>query len=329
MEPLRITIACGDYDRTLPLRDGRVKPQRIDLNYIVMEPSRLFPEMLRFKSFEASELSLSAYLATLCRPAPPFIAMPIFPLRSFRHSNLYVRDDSGIERAGDLKGKRVGIHDYFSTAAIWIRGFLEHDYGVAPKEVRWHTGALESGKHGSYRSFSCPDGVCVEEIPPEKNLNDMLLRGELDALVSLPIPSSFAAGAPNVKRLFPNYKETEKEYYLKTKVIPIMHILVLRRDIYERHPWVASCLTEAFEEAERLCFRSLRQSSAPRYPLHWFLAEVEEEQRIFGEGLWPQGIEANRLTLETLIRYAFEQGAIDRLLSLHELFAPNTLERAA
>jgi len=320
MGKLQLTFACGNYDRTQALRDGRVQPDGIDLNYLALTPPQLFPRMLEHREFEASELSLSGFLKSCCRDNPPFIAIPVFPSRAFRHSILYVNTDSGIDRPQDLKGKRLGASEYSSTASVWVRGILQHEYGVHLDEIHWLITEPPKGRDVA------PGRGKFEIAPAGKDLIQMLSSGEIDALMSLHPVLSSVPGNQKVRRLFPNFKEVEKEYYLKTKIIPIMHIVVLRSDIYERYPWAATSLYRAFQEAKNLCLDSMLTAGAPPITLHWFLAELEEERELFGDDLYPYGLEPNRHVLETLISYAREQGMIDRSLEVESLFASETLK---
>lgn len=322
MGKLQITLGCGNYDRTQALRDGRVQPEGIELNYLALTPPQLFPRMLEHREFEASELSLSGFLKSRCRDNPPFIAIPVFPSRAFRHSILYVNTDSGIDRPQDLRGKRLGATEYTSTASVWVRGILQHEYGVHSEDIHWLITEPPQGRGGPRPASGRGS---VEILPPGKNLTPMLVSGEIDALMSLHPVLSSVQGNPKLRRLFPNFKEVEKEYYLKTKIIPIMHVVVLRSDVYERYPWAATSLYNAFQEAKDLCLDSMRKAGAPPVTLHWFLAELEEERALFGDDLYPYGLEPNRHVLETLISYAREQGIIDRPLEVESLFAPNTL----
>lgn len=322
MGKLSITLGCGDYDRTRALRDGLVRVEGIDLNYLCLTPPQLFPRMLAHREFEASELSLAGFLKSRCQDDPPFVAIAVFPSRAFRHSTLYVNTDAGIERPQDLKGKRLGITEYSSTAAVWVRGTLQHEYGVRPEEIRWVVGAPEGGRGPARPESGKP---WIENLTPGKDVRRMLASGELDALMSLWPPPAFLQGHAKIRRLFPQFKEVEKEYYRKTGIHPIMHVVVLRRDIYERHPWVAASLRDAFQEAKRICLDGLLKAGAPPVSLHWYLAELEEERAFFGDDLYPYGLEPNRRVLETLISYAREQGIIDRPLEVENLFAPNAV----
>lgn len=324
MERLFLTVACGDYDRTKALQDGTVQPEGIRLNYIPMQSEEIFWRMTSHLEFDASEMSLANYVILLSRGQAPFVAIPVFPSRLFRHGCIFVHADSGIRRPEDLKGKRVGTPEYAMTATVWIRGFLKDDYGVGPEDVLWLTGGQETPGRKERVELRLPPGVEVRPIPENRTLNDMLERGEIDALISARIPAAILRGSPKVRRLFPDYREVEADYYRRTGIFPIMHVVVIRKDVYERHPWTAASLFKAFEEAKERAFQRMRITNAPVYMLPWLFAEVESLRELFGPDWWPYGIEPNRGTLETLVRYLAEQGLIERTLKIEEIFAPST-----
>jgi 4,5-dihydroxyphthalate decarboxylase len=282
--------------------------------------------MLRYQEFDAAELSFGSYMMAKDRGQPKFIAIPAFPSRAFRHSCIYIHAGSGIREPKDLIGKKVGVPEYQITMAIWARGILQHEYGVPPESMLWHTGGEEQPGREEKLRPDLPANIRIQSIGPEETLSSLLEAGKIDAVVSAHIPSPFARRSPNVKRLIPNFREVEKEYYRRTGIFPIMHTVALREEIYERHPWVAQSLFKAFAEAKRRCQEAMYEFSALKYMLAWSIAEMEEERELFGENLWPYGVEPNRRVLETLIQYAHEQGLIKKRLKLEELFAPNTLE---
>jgi 4,5-dihydroxyphthalate decarboxylase len=254
------------------------------------------------------------------------LAIPVFPSRFFRHSFIFINSDSGIEGPRDLIGKRVGVPEYQITAAVWIRGILQHDYGVPPEKLKWFTGGAEDpGREEKLRPELAQD-IAIEWIGPERTLSKMLEQGELDALICAHIPSPFVARSPKVKRLFANFREVEKDYYRRTKIFPIMHTIVLREEVYEKYPWVAQSLCKAFAESKRICEESLYKYSALKYMLAWSFADVEEQRELFGDSFWPYGVEPNRHVLETLIQYSHEQGLIKKPVEVKSIFAPNTLE---
>jgi 4,5-dihydroxyphthalate decarboxylase len=327
MGRLHVDFACGAYDRTRALEDGSVQPEGIDLTYIAVEPpEEVFWRMLMHREFDAAEMSLGSYVAGRARGEFPFIAIPAFVSRMFRHSAAYVHADSGIQRPEDLRGKRVGVPEYQMTATIWLRGVLQDDYGVKPSELRWYSGGQEHPGRREKVPLTLPPDVRIERIPEDRTLSAMLEAGELDALFAARMPSPFVSGSPRVRRLFPNYREVEAEYFRRTGIFPIMHTVVIRLDLYERHPWVAQSLLKVLGEAKARCARALYDARALRPMLPWAIDAYETARALMGDDFWPYGLEANRKTLETFVRYAHEQGVAARPVSVDELFARETLD---
>src|SRR3989338_3491694 len=216
---------------------------------------------------------------------PPLIAIPVFPSRAFRHSCIYINTDSGIKEPKDLIGKRVGVAEYQITMAIWARGTLQHEYGVPPEKMKWFTGGEEQPGRVDKVNHDLPPSIDIRPIGPEQTLSSMLESGEIDAMMSAHMPLSFVRRSPKVRRLIPNFREVEKDYYRRTKILPIMHTVALREDVYQRHPWVAQALFKAFCEAKAICQASMYDSSALKYMLAWSIAEMEEERELFGDCL--------------------------------------------
>jgi 4,5-dihydroxyphthalate decarboxylase len=325
VEKLYLTVACGDYDRTKALQDGTVQAEGIKLNYIPLQSEELFWRMGHYQEFDASEMSLSNHITMVSRGNSPFVAVPIFPSRFFRHSSVFYNVESGIKEPKDLKRKKVGAPEYAITAAVWIRGFLNDDYGVAARDVEWLIGGQEEPGRKERVTHRLPPEIKVNAIAPDKTLNAMLDSGEIDALISARIPSSLAKGSSKIRRLFPNYKDVEIDYYKRTKIFPIMHVLVIRREIYDRNPWVARSLYKAFCEAKERALRNLHISNSHACTLPWLAWEREQLKEIFGPDWWPYGIEPNHHVLETLIRYMGEQGLIEKPLKVEDIFAPSAL----
>jgi 4,5-dihydroxyphthalate decarboxylase len=319
MSNLRLTFACGPYDRTQALRDGTIAPDGIDLTYLALQPAEIFWRMLQYREFDASEMSLSNYTMLLAAGESPFIAIPVFPSRVFRHGYFFINTDKGIKTPADLKGKRGGVPEYSMTAAVYMRGLLEHEYGVKPTDVEWVQGRADRIGH------KLPDGVRLTMAPTGAELGDLLARGEIDFMMSANNPLSFRRGARNVKRLFPNYAELEKDYYRRTKIYPIMHTVVIRRDIYDRDPWVALSLYKALVRAKGYSQQLMIETGSPKASFAWLQPLIEEEQSIIGKDWYPYGIEANRASIEALLQYSFEQGLSRRRVKLEELFAPSTM----
>lgn len=325
MPPLSLTLACHDYDRTRALKDGAVKPGGIEINYLSLPVEETFWRMCQFQEFDASEMSLSAYLIYRSRPNPPFIAIPVFPARQFRHSSVFVNTGAGIERPEDIAGRRVGIPEYAMTAIVWMKGIWQEDYGVRPEDVEWVVGGLEDPGRKERVDISLPPGIRMEEAPEGSTLSECLEEGSIDALFSSRIPLCFQRGSPRVKRIFADARAVEEDYFRRTGIFPMMHTLVVKESIHREHPWVAEELYKAFCRAKSISDEALYDSSALRYSLPWLLTEVEEQRRVMGQDLWPYGLEANRTALEKLIQYSSEQGLIPKPLKVEELFAPSTL----
>lgn len=325
MARLHVVMAGGRYDRTRSLMDGSVRPEGLDFEYIEMPVEEVLRRVMRNAEFDVAECSLAHHLIATAQGGWDYLAIPLFPSRCFRHSFVFVNRNAGIAGPRDLRGKLVGVRDYAMTAAVWLRGLLEHDYGVPPSAMRWRTGAVE--QPGGEDQSATDVGKEVEILPvqPHKSLNAMLETGEIHALMTPRIPSAFLNRHPDVVRLFPDYKAEERKYYERMKLVPIMHTVVIKRSLYEREPWVAPSLVEAFRRSTLRWREMMLDVNALPCSLPWYLPALEETLEVFGSDFWPEGFSANWRTVETLVRYAKEQGLIDRMLEPSELFAPNTL----
>jgi 4,5-dihydroxyphthalate decarboxylase len=286
---------------------------------LTMQPAEIFWRMLQFKEFDASEMSLSNYTTLVSEGNPPFIAIPAFPSRVFRHGYFFINTTKGIQSGADLKGKRGGVPEYSMTAAVYMRGLMQHEFGVKPGDVEWVQGRADR------LGRKLPADIRLTQAPIGSELGDLLERGEIDFLITANNPLSFRRGAKNVQRLFPNYAEMEKDYYRRTKIYPIMHTVVIRRDIYERDPWVAMNLYKALCDAKEHCYRLLLEAGAPKASFAWLQPMIEEEQAIIGRDWYPYGIAQNKPSIEALLQYTHEQGLTTRRLTIEDLFAPSTL----
>ncbi len=325
MSKLKLSLACWNYDRTRSLLEGGIQPDGIDLNYLNLPVEETFFRMLRNREFDVAEMSLSSYTVSLFKDSP-FIAIPIFPSRFFRHSCIYVNADSGIKEPKDLIGKRVGNPEYQMTAPVWIRGVLSDEYGVPVNSVTYVTGGEEEPGRPEKLKLDLPADIRVESIGPTQTLSAMLANGEIDALYTARMPSSFLTGGGRVRRLFEDFTSVEQDYYRRTRIFPIMHTVVIRREIYEQNRWVAQSLTKAFCQAQQETYRDLNETAALKVMLPWLSAHVEETRREMGDDFWPYGFDKNRQTLSTFLRYSFEQGLSKHLLQPEQLFAPESLE---
>ncbi|HLG71470.1 MAG TPA: ABC transporter substrate-binding protein [Chloroflexota bacterium] len=315
MAKLELTFACGDYDRMQALLDGSVQTEGVELHgQVIAPPNEMFGRMLLHEEFDASELSLSNYLMGLSQGDDRFVAIPVFPSRQFRHSYIWINTQARIREPKDLIGRRVGIPDYSMTALLYIRGLLQHEYGVRPRDVTWVRGRPEKAK------LKLPEGIRVEDAPAGETLDSLLTSGRIDAIASASVPACFAQGAPNVARLIPNAREVEAEYFRRTGIFPIMHTVVIRRCVHEANPWLAGSLFAALEASKRAAYDRIHRAHG-LYSLPWLEEDLEEVSDLFGGDPYPYGVEPNRRTLEAAVSYSHEQGLSDRLLSLDELFA--------
>ena len=326
MGKLRLSMACWGYDRTRALLDERVSVDGVELTSLNLPVEETFFRMLRHREFEIAELSLSSYTVSLFRENPPFIAIPVFLSRFFRHSCIYVNADSGIREPMDLAGKRIGNPEYQMTAPVWIRGIMSDEYGVPVTSPTYLSGGEEEPGRPEKISLSLPPEFHLKAIPSDKTLSRMIESGEIDALYTARAPSTFGNGSGKVRRLFENYPTVEREYYCKTKIFPPMHIVALRRDVYEKNPWVAQSLLKAFTTAQKEAYAELRETAALKCMLPWLPHHVEETEQLMGRDFWPYGYEPNVPALTTFLRYHHEQGLSKRLLTPKELFAPESLE---
>jgi 4,5-dihydroxyphthalate decarboxylase len=324
--PIELTLACWSYDRTRALAEGRVRPDGIALTYLDLPPEETFFRMLRHREFDAAEMSLSSYVLTLDRPDPPFVAIPVFPSRAFRHSGVYVNAAAGIREPRDLIGRRVGTPEYQMTAGVWIRGIFADDHGVPVDGVTYCTGGQEQPGRDEKLALDLPAEIRIERIGPGRTLAVMLAAGEIDALYAPRAPSTLRTHPDCVRRLFENFAEVERAYYRRTRIFPIMHTVVIRRDLYERHRWIAFSLYQAFCAAQAVTYRDLTETTALKTMLPWLTAHVEETRREMGDDFWPYGVDPNRHVLTTFLRYSHEQGLAKRRWTPEDLFAPETLE---
>ncbi len=333
MPKLKLSLACWDYDRTRALLDGQIQPDGIDLTCLNLPVEETFFRMLRHREFDIAEMSLSSYAISRLNEHPPFIAIPVFPSRFFRHSCIYVHRDSGIRKPQDLAGKRVGTPEFQMTAGVWIRGILSDEYGVPVSAPTYFTGGEESPGREEKIALSLPPEIKVQPIPSDKTLSLMLATGEIDALYTARKPSTYVNGDGPVERLFPDYDSVEWAYFQKTRIFPIMHTVVIRTEVYEKHRWVAQSLCKAFGAAQRKAYDDLAETAALKTMLPWLPRHLEDARQLMGEDFWPYGLQSNEHTLNTFLRYSQEQGLSKqrqglskRRLEARELFAPESLE---
>jgi 4,5-dihydroxyphthalate decarboxylase len=312
MMKLPLSLAISPYEHTRDLR-----PEGIELNVLDLPIEEIFYRFTNFREWQASEMSFGKVISLMSQPRPEIICIPVFLSRVFRHSAIYVKP--GIKAPKDLEGKRVGIPEWAQTAGIYVRGMLQHEYGVDLARIKWfQAGVREPGRVEKVK-LNLPPGVSIQPMP-ERTLADMLGKGDLDAVIS-------AREVPGT-RLFQNYRTAEAEYWKKTRIFPVMHVLAIKRDAYERDRWIAMNLFKAFEEAKNRSLARVSEFGLSHMPMPWVPDHVRQWRELAGEDFWPYGIEPNRPTLEAFLQYGFEQGVATRRLKVEELFAPETLERA-
>jgi 4,5-dihydroxyphthalate decarboxylase len=328
MANISLTIACGPYDRMEGIRTGAVQIEGIDATYLAIQtPPEIFARMMKSFEFDVSEMSLATFMTRRSRGDFPFVGLPIFPSRLFRHGNIFINKKSGIARPADLEGRRVGTFGYRQTASVWIRGILEHDYEVDTNSFIWIEGGLDTPWQGDSSKDAEPvPNARFERAPDQTTLSEMLARKEIDALIGARRPASLGH-SPDVSLLWSNYREIEREYYERTGIFPIMHMMVMREDLYRSKPWIPGSLFKACVASKELALREMRFSGAMRYMLPWLYDEIDEIDELFGGDAWPYGLEPNRSVLETFATYLHEQGLVRAPIQVDELFVPVVGER--
>lgn len=313
-----LTIAIRDYDHTRALADGRVQVDGVDLKFVyISPPSQIFLRMLHDEEFDASEMSLSNYMIALGKNDKRFIALPVFPSRVFRHSYIWINTRSGVREPTELKGKKIGIADYSMTALLFVRGLLQHEYGVAPQDVHWFR------RRSEHVPIEIPKGIRLDNIAQGETLDDLLEAGALDAVALTQPPRGFLAGSPHIKRLFADPRAVEADYYRRTKIFPIMHMVVIRRAVYEQDPSIAARLSHGFEAAKQLAFEAYEEG-LPALP--WVNLDLEYARQILGRDVYPYGVQKNLPTLESAALYSHEQGLTPKKFGVDELFPPECLD---
>lgn len=318
---LNLTLACKSYDRTLALEDGTVSPEGIDLNVVSIPLAELFRRHARHGEFDVAEFSLSTYTLLCAKGDRRFVGIPVFLSRKFRHADIWVKKDSRIREPKDLVGKRIGTQEYQQTAGVWSRGVLQHEYGVHPSQMEWYCGGYNRPEKYTVRvPVDLPENVRTRQIPDDRCLSDLLEQGELDAVMGGDPLRAYDERSPRVTRLFPNAREVEVEYYHRTGIFPIMHLVAIKREIYEKAPWVAASLFKAFLEAKAIAYRRLWATGALYCMLPWLREHLNEVHDLMGPDPFVYGIDPNRIVLETFLQYGYEQGLLQRPLAVDELF---------
>ncbi|MBT5839726.1 MAG: ABC transporter substrate-binding protein [Rhodospirillaceae bacterium] len=321
MTDLKMTFACGDYDRMEALMRGEIVPEGIELQFeAIQAPREIFDRMVQKREFMMAELSSSEFISMTGQGDCPFVALPVFPSKAFRHGFICINKNAGIKSPKDLAGKRIGTPLYTQTAAVWIRGMLETDYGVDLSGVHWLQGAIEKpGSHGHAKVPPLLKPVDIEINETGKSLSDLLADGELDAVLGSRMPDSVVTSG-DVDWLFPDFRQEEKDYYARTGIHPIMHLVAIRREDYEANPWIAKPLYDAFCKSKEIAFKKMGFSGAQKIMLPFLYGDLVEVDQLFGGDPWPYGVEANRKTLEALVAHLVEQGLIAESLDVDDLF---------
>jgi 4,5-dihydroxyphthalate decarboxylase len=316
MAKIRVILACGDYDRTRPLIDGIIPTPGLDLTVIALPSGERHTRFVRNWEFDVCELQIAQYLGLKSRGAP-ITAIPAFLHRRFNHSCVMVRVNSDIARPEDLRGRRVGVHGHFNPIALWVRGLLQHEFNLPPTEIHWVADGSDD-----MPGWAPPPWLKIERAPAGRKMQELLKAGEIDAQILSDSGADAATMNIAVRRLWPNYREVETDYYRRTGIFPIRHLVVIKNEILERHPGLATDLLRLFEDAKQHAYKYW--SDHRRSSLAWFGAEQEEEHALFGPDPWPYSVEKNQIALETLLDYAYEQGLTERRLDIEEIFASAT-----
>lgn len=321
---MSLSLAVGDYDRTRAIFDGRAKIEGCQVTAVMLEPEEAFHRAFKFQEFDVTEMSLSSHIVNTSRGSAHYVGIPAFVSRLFRHSGIYIRTDRGIKRPEDLKGKTLGLPEYQITANVWIRGMLKDQHGIEPRDVKWRRGGIEEPGRDERTPIKLPPDIDLKDIPHDRTLSQMLEAGDLDGMIGARAPSCFLRGAPNIARLFPDYPKAEEEYFRKTRIFPIMHLIGIRRTLIEQNPWLAVSVLKAFIKAKDICMKEFEQIGHLACSLPWSVHEFERLKRVLGADYWSYGIEANRHVLETLAGYSFDQGLSARKVPVEDLFARST-----
>jgi len=319
MTDIPLTIASGNYDRTRAIKEGSVRVDGCAVTYTNVEPNALFKRNLRSPEFDVSEMSFSTYIVQREQGNAAYTAIPVFLSRAFRHSAIFVRTDRGIETPVDLKGKRVGTPEYFTTMLVWMRGLLADEYDVKASDLRWRVGGLEQPAKETV-GHEPMAGIEIEPAPAGKTLSSMLEDGDIDALFSARPPSCFQRSVPHVARLFLDYRSVEQAYYKKSGIYPLMHAVGIRNDLVAKHPHLPQAIFDAFLRAKQVALADLERLAAFAITLPWVEAEYRATQAVLGPDVWPYGIEENRKAIDTLCRYLHEQGFTRRRMQVADLF---------
>jgi 4,5-dihydroxyphthalate decarboxylase len=321
---LKLSLACTQTDRSAPILDGRIAIAGCEVLPMPGQTQDIFRRTLTDQAFDIAEMSMSSHIVQVARGVADYVAVPVFLSRAFRHSSIYIRTDRNIGRPQDLAGRTIGLEQYQQTVALWLRGILAEQYGVRTQDVAWRTGGLEQPGGGERLALTLPAGIDVSPIPRGETLDGMLAAGGLDAVIATRAPPCFTAGRPHIGRLFPDYRWAEEEYFRATRAFPIMHGLVIRRSLVDRHPWLPVEVFRAFVQAKALAMREVTMLNVARVTLPWIAEHAAETRAAMGDNFWAYGLPESRHELEAMLRYASTDGLIARQLVPEDLFHPST-----
>ena len=322
---IHLTLAINDSDQVRDIVTGLVPVAGVDLTCLLLEVEEIFFRFTRHKEWDVSELSFAKYCSLRAQGDQSMVAIPVFPSRSFRHSAIYVRHDGPVDDPSALLGARIGVPEWTVTATVYARALLEHEYGVALRDVSWVQGGTNEPGRVETLPVNVPDGIAIRP-ERDRSLNDLLIGGDVDAVIAPHPPTGFTDGSGQIVRLFSDVAAVEEQYYQRTKIFPIMHVVVVRADVHERYPWVALNLYTAFEAAKNRSLQRMLDANAPRTPVPLAAAHANNIRAVFGPDLWPYGVEPNVTTIAAFIKYAVEQGVCERSLAPEELFVPQARE---
>ena len=326
MAKLQLSVAMGDYDRTRALIDGRVLIDGVDPVYMTLSPEETFFRAMRSQDFDVTELSLSSYLVRHSRDECPYIAVPVFLSRAFRHTSIYVRKDR-IQRPEDLKGCRVGVPEYQLTAIVWARSILQDDFGVRPEDVTWVRGGIDMPGRPEKIKLQLPPNVRLEDAPDGRTISELLDSGEIDAFIAPRPPSAHILRRnPDIAWLFDDPTAAAKDYYKRTGVFPIMHVVAIRNALAAQHPWLPAAVYKAFSQAKDAALELLSDTSATKVTLPFVEEQLKAARETLGEDFWSYGVAGNRATLETFARHHHAQSLSSRLVAVDEMFHSATYE---
>ena len=324
MKNVHLSVAISDYDHVKDFLTGPVRAEGIEITCLNLVHEEIFYRFIKFREWDVSEISFAKYVSLVSQDDNSLVAIPVFHSRAFRLSSIYIHRDGGIRKPEDLAGKKVGIPEWAQTASVYTRGYLMHQIGIPLEKIDWYQAGVNDPGRAEKVTLKIPTGVRYTPVP-DRSLTDLLLSKDLDAVMTARPPQAFVDGNPEIIRLFPDFMPVEEAYWRDTGIFPIMHIIVIRAEILQRHPWVAMNVFKAFEEAKRRSIERALDVSATRFPIPWGFEFANRAVKVFGKDYWPYGISPNRTTLEAFLQYAFEQGVCHRRLKPEELF-PETVQ---